>query len=166
MSYRSKTYVIFDGDNDMWAYGFMKGWKSSENVNFNFHDAHDLNTITGLASEETTRRKLRERFTYAKQAIVLIGESTKNLYRFVRWEMETAIKLDIPIIAANLNGRRTYDADLCPAILRDQYVVHVAFKARIIQYALDNFPSEYDRRSLDTSGNRHYSGKIYAELGL
>jgi hypothetical protein len=30
MSYRNKTYVIFDGDNDMWAYAYMKGWKANE----------------------------------------------------------------------------------------------------------------------------------------
>jgi len=29
MSYRNKTYVIFDGDNDMWAYSYMKGWKAN-----------------------------------------------------------------------------------------------------------------------------------------
>ena len=85
MSYRNKTYVIFDGDNDMWAYAYMKGWKKNQNVDFNFQDAHDLNTITNLSSEENTKRKLRERLVNTKQAIVLIGDSTKDLYRFVRW---------------------------------------------------------------------------------
>ena len=27
MSYRNKTYVIFDGDKDLWAYAYMLGWK-------------------------------------------------------------------------------------------------------------------------------------------
>jgi hypothetical protein len=34
MSYSDKTYIIFDGDNDKWAYGRMKGWKALENVDF------------------------------------------------------------------------------------------------------------------------------------
>ena len=42
MSYRNKTYVIFDADNDYWAYARMKGWKTLRNIDFNFHDAHDL----------------------------------------------------------------------------------------------------------------------------
>ncbi len=46
MSYRNKTYVIFDGDGDMWAYAFMLGWKSRDHIEFDFHDAHDINTIT------------------------------------------------------------------------------------------------------------------------
>ena len=166
MAYRNKTYVIFDGDNDRWAYAYMKGWKSNENVSFNFHDAHDLNVITDSASEETVKRKLRERIASAKQLLVLIGEHTKNLYRFVRWEMEIAQKLDLPIIAVNLNGKREYDPDRCPAILRDQYFVHVSFNATIIQYALDNFPGEYAKRNSSAGGNRHYNADVYRKLGL
>ena len=166
MSYRNKTYVIFDGDNDMWAYAYMKGWKKNENIDFNFHDAHDLNTLTAYASEEHVKRKLRERFSSAKQAVVLIGDNTKNLYRFVRWEMEVAQRLDLPIIAVNLNGKRRYDSDLCPPILRDEYVVHISFKAKIIKYALDNFPSEYHSRKPSDGGNRHYGDDVYKKIGL
>lgn len=166
MSYRNKTYVIFDGDNDMWAYAYMKGWKSNENVSFNFHDAHDLNVITDRASEETAKRKLRERFSSAKQVIVLIGEHTKNLYRFVRWEIEIALNLNLPIIAVNLNGKSEYDPDMCPAILRGKYVVHVPFKAKIIQYALDNFPNEYAKRDPEEVGDRYYPIEVFRNLGL
>jgi hypothetical protein len=111
MSYKNKTYVIFDGDNDMWAYAYMKGWKSNENIDFNFYDAHDIKTITDRASEETIKRTLRERFSSAKQVIVLIGEHSKNLYRYVRWEIEIALKLDLPIIAVNLNGKKEIEGN-------------------------------------------------------
>lgn len=105
MSYRNKTYVIFDGDNDMWAYAFMKGWKSNENMEFNFSDAHDIKPLTDRASEETIKQRLRERMSSAKQVIVVIGENTKNLYRFVRWEIELAIAKGLPVIVVNLTGR-------------------------------------------------------------
>ncbi|MCX5890118.1 MAG: TIR domain-containing protein [Deltaproteobacteria bacterium] len=166
MSYRNKTYVIFDGDNDMWAYAYMKGWKSNQNVSFNFHDAHDLNVITERASEETVKRKLRERFSSAKQVIVLVGEQTKNLYRFVRWELEITLNLNLPIVAVNLNGKREYDPERCPPILRGRYIVHVPFKANIIQYALDNFPDEYARHDPKEVGDRHYPIEIFKQLEL
>lgn len=166
MSYRNKTYIIFDGDEDMWAYRFMQGWKANENIDFNFFDAHDLKPLTDRAGEDTVKRRLRERLANTKQAIVLIGEKTKNLYRFVRWEMETCQKLDIPIIAVNLNGKRTQDSDLCPQIIRDKYVVHIPFKLKIIQYSLDNFPDEYRRRNLQDSVPRIYNESIYKKLGL
>lgn len=166
MSYRNKTYVIFDGDNDIWAYRFMKGWKASENIDFNFHDAHDLKPLTDRAGEETVKRSLRERFANAKQVIVLIGDSTKNLYRFVRWELQVALGLDIPIIAVNLNGRRDRDPDRCPPIIRDEYVVHVSFKMAIIKHALDNFPPFYHRRENGAAGPLYYKDSVYRGLGL
>jgi hypothetical protein len=125
-----------------------------------------LRPLTDRASEETVRARLRERLSNSKQAIVLIGESTRYLYKFVRWEIEIAQDLGVPIIGVNLNGSREYDPDLCPPILRDRYVVHVPFKAKIIQYALDNFPAEYAKRDSDASGNRHYLNSVYAGLGL
>ena len=82
MSYRNKTYVIFDGDKDMWAYAYMLGWHENEHIEFNFFNAHDINTITKSASEDTTKRKLRERIANTKQAVVLVGKSTKTLRHY------------------------------------------------------------------------------------
>ncbi len=166
MSYRNKTYVIFDGDEDMWAYAYMKGWKKNQNIDFNFHDAHDLNTITNRANKETTRRKLRTRFSSAKQVIVLIGEHTKNLTKFVRWEMDVALGLDLPIIAVNLNGKRKMDSDRCPAILKGKYVIHIPFKMKIIKYALDNFPESYKNRHEHPGVDWYYKDSVYKSLDL
>jgi len=166
VSYRNKTYVIFDGDEDMWAYRYMRGWKANENIDFNFFDAHDLKPLTDRAGEDTVKKRLRERLGDTKQAIVLVGEKTKNLYRFVRWELETCMNLGIPIIAVNLNGQRSQDGNLCPPIIRDEYVVHIPFKLKIIQYALDNFPGEYHRRNLSDKGPRLYNDSVYSQLGL
>ena len=91
MSYRNKTYIIFDGDNDKWAYAHMKGWKALEHIDFDFENAHDEYTLTNSATDEAyIKGKLRKRFANASQVIVLIGESTKNLYKYVRWELEVA----------------------------------------------------------------------------
>jgi hypothetical protein len=152
VSYKNKTYVIFDGDNDIWAYAYLKGWKSNENMNFNFYDAHDIRPLSDRASEETVKRALRQRFANARQVVVLVGENTKNLYKFVRWEIEIAQKLDLPIIVVNLNCHRQLDTARCPAILRDWVAAHVSFKARVIQHALDNFPDEYRRIQASASG--------------
>ena len=164
MAYRNKTYIIFDGDEDMWAYAYMLGWISKDHIAFDFHNAHDLAPLSATAGEETVKRRLRERLSNTKQAIVLIGEKTKNLYRFVRWELEMCQAMNIPIVAVNLNGSRSQD-DRCPPIIRDKYVVHVPFKAKIIQYALDNFPEEFSKRTND-SGPRIYESSVYDKLGL
>lgn len=145
----------------MWAYAYMKGWKENDNIDFDFYDAHDIKPLTDRASEDTVRQRLRERLSSTKQVLVIIGENTKNLYRFVRWEMEIALKLELPIIAVNLNGMRGYDPERCPPILRDKYIVHVPFKRDIIKYALDNFPDEYARRDPSAGGNRFYPDTVH-----
>ena len=108
MSYQDTTYVIFDGDNDMWAYAYMKGWKKNDNINFDFEDAHDIKPLTYLASNEVyIKSRLRERMKSTDQVIVLVGESTKYLYKYVRWEIELAKELDLPIIVINLKDRKS-----------------------------------------------------------
>src|SRR5690554_8029950 len=125
MGHKNKTYIIFDGDNDKWAYANMKGWKALEHIDFDFENAHDEYPLTSNASDESyIKGKLRKRFANACQVIVLIGESTKNLYKYVRWELEVAQSLGLPIIAVNLNGDRAQNNDTCPPIIRDTYTVH------------------------------------------
>lgn len=169
MSYRNKTYVIFDADSDRWAYAYMKGWKSNDNMDFNFHDAHDIGPITDWASDDTIKARLRQRFSNAKQAIVLVGENTKSLRKWVPWEIDISQKLYLPIVVVNLNGLRTIDSNLCPVSLRKWPAVHVAYKAAIIQYALDSFPAQYSSIQASTEGAYdwyYYGDHVYKALGL
>ncbi|RYZ84592.1 MAG: hypothetical protein EOP06_17810, partial [Proteobacteria bacterium] len=133
MSHKDPAYVIFDGDNDRWAYSYMRGWRQNERVDFNFNDAHDLDNMTSRAQgEDYVKSRLKERMKQSKAALVLVGDSTKNLYRFVRWEIELAQQLNLPIIVVNLSGFRQQDDARVPPIIRDKTVVHVAFKMKII----------------------------------
>lgn len=167
MSYRNKTYVIFDGDNDMWAYARMKGWKALENIDFNFYDAHDLRPLTRQASSERyIKQRLLERMNTAKQVIVLIGGSTKNLYRFVRWELDQALSMNLPIIAVYLNNSRNIDEALCPPILKLQNCVHIAFRMRIIRHALDDFPLFYKSIKPTQKTDWYYEDRVYSDLGI
>lgn len=168
MSYSDTTYIIFDGDSDKWAYGRMKGWKALENIDFHFEDAHDEYSLTNAAENEAyIKGKLRKRFSTAKQVIVLIGEKTKNLYKYVRWEIEIAQELKLPIIAVNLNGSRIQQDSTCPPILRNTYVVFVPFKMKIIKYALDYFPSFFSKRQSDTTnGGLTYPNSVYETLDI
>lgn len=162
------SYVIFDGDKDQWAYRFVRGWHANPNIPFEFIDAHDLDTMTSRAqSEEYVKSRLRERMRQSTSVLMLIGESTKNLYRFVRWEIELAQALDLPIIAVNLNESRGQDA-YCPPIIRDRCVVHVPFKLKAIEHAVRYWPAEY--HGLSTSerqgGWRQYNDAQYKSWGI
>lgn len=168
MGYRNKTYVIFDGDNDIWAYARMKGWKSLDNIDFDFYDAHDLKPLTGQAADETyIKQRLLERIKNTKQAIVLVGDNTKNLHRYVRWEIEQCQKLNLPIVVVNLNKRRNIDDTLCPPILKGKNSIHISFRMKIIKYVLDYFPDFYNSTCDKTkSEDWHYPSSVYKKLGL
>jgi hypothetical protein len=137
-------------------------------VPFSFGDAHSLETMTLRTQDENyVKSRLKQRMAGSSQALVLIGEKTKNLHRFVRWEIELAIDA-MPVIAVNLNGLRHMDRERCPAILRDACAMHIPFKMEIITYALDNFPLAW--RSLTGSerakGTRYCDNLVYHELHL
>ena len=167
MPYRNKTYVCFDGDNDIRYYWLMKAWKQNDGMSFNFFDAHDLNTARDTSLTDSIKRQLRERLTHSKIMIVLIGEQTRYLYRFVRWEMEQALDLGIPIIGVNLNGLTQQDSPRCPPLIRDELAVYVSFNAAIVQYALDDWPARHNLyKQQKTSGAYYYKPEVYSRLGL
>ena len=74
MAYR----IAFDGVGDLHAYRLMQAWKKNENIDFNFYDAHDLNTALDTSKPETIIARLRERLANAKQAILLVSNTTRS----------------------------------------------------------------------------------------
>lgn len=167
MSYKNKTYIIFDGDNDIRHYRLMLAWKENQNFDFNFYDAHDLNTARDSSTEESIKSALRERMASAKQAIVLVGNNTKYLRMFVPWEIELARKKDIPILLVNLNGSRVYDSNLCPSCVKDNiYTMSVSFQPKIIKHTLDYFPSLYAEYKNKKDHTYSFNKSVYEKLGL
>lgn len=166
MAYRNKTYIAFDGDNDMRYYNLMKGWKENENIDFDFYNAHELTQAHDWAKIESIKASLRERLNNSKLFILLIGESTKRLTRFVEYEVETAIRQEIPIICVNLNGSREKD-NLAPSWLDDYPTIYVPFRKEIIKYAMDNCPSSFaSYMKSGETGAYHYKDFVYKNLGL
>lgn len=166
MAYRNKTYICFDGDNDMKYYRLMTAWVENKNFSFNFHNAHDLNYARDSSQEASIKRQLRERFANSKIFIVLIGNKTRYLTKFVRWEMEVALRLDLPIIGVNLNGSRAKDG-LCPPAIRDELAIYVPYGARIVEYAMQNWPIiHHTYRKEGKNGPYYFTEQTYKNLGL
>ncbi|WP_295095184.1 TIR domain-containing protein [Ruminococcus sp.] len=166
MSYHNKVYVSMDADNDLMYYRLMQAWKQNDNIGFNFFDAHDINNIYDK-SEESIKAGLQERFRHSKAFVLLVGEHTKYLFKYVRWEIEQAIKRELPCIVVNINGKRSCDMNLCPALMRDHLAIHISFNARILQYALENWPESASRYLNNGEiGPFYYDDNVYKKLGL
>src|SRR5690606_37886572 len=136
-------YVCFDGDKDIHYYRLMTAWNENTRFNFNFKNAHEITQARDSSTEETIKRSLRLRLRASDILIVLVGESTKNLYKYVRWEIEVAIELGLAIIVVNLNGKKQLDHERCPAILRNISAIHIPFGLAIIDYAIRTWPRHH-----------------------
>jgi hypothetical protein len=154
------AYVIFDGDNDKWAYAYMNGWKANKNIEFDYQDAHDLDNMTSRAQDEQyVKSKLSERMRNSSAVVVLVGEKTKNLYKYVRWELELALELGLPIIVANLNKANRKDIGRCPAIIRDVCAVHIPYTLEALKHAMAKWPTEFRgfNATDKAAGDRYYA---------
>lgn len=167
MAYRNKVFISFDGDNDIHYYRLMRAWKQNDHSEFNFFDSHELNTARDSSLESTIKRRLRERLLNAKVFLSLIGAHTRYLHKFVRWELQQGLDMNLPIIGVNLNGVRSQDPNRCPPVIRDALVVYIGFNKSILQHALENWPAEYYRlRKEGVVGPRYYNDSIYSRFGL
>lgn len=167
MAYKNKAYIAFDGDQDIHYYYLMKAWKLSKHVDFNFYDAHDINNARDSSTEETIKRRLTERMANAKCLVLLIGESTRYLTKFVKWEIELAIASGIAIISVNLNGKKQMDGDRCPPVLRNELAIHIPFKQAIVEYAMSNWDASHQKhKSNGESGPYYYYNSVYQRLGI
>ncbi len=118
VSYRNKkTYVAFASE-DIHCYRLMEAWRDNDRIDFDFYDAHDLFISRDTSQPETIKRNLRERMKNAKQ-IVLLGSVTgrqkgSDGRSFLAHEVKVAIEFDLPIVIANLDGKRTVDLSVIP----------------------------------------------------
>ncbi len=165
----NSTYIVFDGDNDGWAYQYIRGWAANKRLGFDFSNSHDLDSMTPRAqNEDYVKRNLRARMQNSDQVLVLVGEKTKNLFRYVRWEIELALDLGLPIIVVNLNKNRGVDHDRMPPILRGVCALHIGYRFRAIKFALETWRDAYYGFSAATKaeGPRVYPPEKYSSLGL
>ena len=166
MAYKNKVYVSRDADSDIIYYRLMQAWKQTDGSLFSFSDAHDINNIYDK-SEESIKAGLQERFRNSKVFVLLVGEKTKYLYKYVRWEIEQAIKRELPCIVVNINGNKKMDSNLCPPIIRDELAIHISFNKKILQYALENWPSSFETKKRQNEiGAYYYKQSVYESLGL
>lgn len=170
MSYRNKTYVAFASE-DIHCYRLMEAWRDNQHIDFSFFDAHDLYQARDTSLPESIKARLGDRMKNAKQFVLLGSKSARKKggdgKSFLAYEIKTMIKLDLPVVVANLDGNRNIDRTLIPQPLLDSdyYTVSVSFQPAIIRYALDGYAPTYASSS-SQSGPHYYKASIYTSLGI
>jgi hypothetical protein len=168
VSYRNKTYVAFASE-DISSYRLMEAWRDNDHIDFDFYDAHDLYISRDTSLPETIKRNLYERMKNVKQFVVLGSPNAKRKgsgSSFLAYEVETMLKLNLPVVVANIGGSRNIERSLIPQPLldADYYTLSVSFQPTIIQFALDKYAPQF--ATSDKSGPHYYEAQIYKQLGL
>lgn len=148
----------------------MTAWRENQHSDFSFQDAHDLNTALDSSQPDTIRRRLRERLKNTRQAVMLLGDDTRQVAgrstRFLYHEVEVILKLGLPIVFSNLNGSRESETNRMPVALQTSYTLSVSFQPKILQKALDDWVERYPTEKLSKSGPHFYKANVYADLDL
>jgi hypothetical protein len=156
------VYCCFDanteGDipvnNDIKYFNLFKAWKNNPNIDFDFFNVHEEYKIPKKYLEEDNEAKIKEyltkRLDITQVFVVIVGEHTANLFKYVRWEIAKALEKNIPIVAINISGENGRDDKYCPAIIRDELVLHVPFDLEKIKTAISIWPQNY--KSLKSQG--------------
>jgi hypothetical protein len=154
----------------------MTAWREHEHIDFDFFDAHDLNTARDSSLPETIRRRLTDRLANTKQVVMLIGDVTRrkaaNADSFLYHEVRTIKNLGLPIVFANLDQSREVQRHRIPEVLLDEFTVSVSFQAKIIKYALDGYVEEHRANKAERdpakkiAQPRLYNASVYTDLGL
>ena len=122
MSYRNKTYVAFASEN-IKSYWLMEAWRENEHIEFDFFDAHDLYVARDTSKPESIKARLRERMKNAKQFVLLGSPEARKKggdgRSFLAFEVETMVRLNLPVAVANLDGDREIDRSFIPQPLLD-----------------------------------------------
>jgi len=169
MSYRNKTYVAFASE-DIKYYRLMEAWRDNANIDFSFFDAHDLYKARDTSKPETIKGRLTERMGNAKQFVLLGSHTAKRKgsdgQSFLAHEIKAMLKLNLPVVIANLDGDRRVDRSFIPTPLLDAgyHTMSVSFQPKIIKYALDYYAATYATST--HSGCYYYEASAYTSLGL
>jgi hypothetical protein len=148
----------------------MQAWKENDRIDFNFFDAHELNTARDSSLDGTIKTRLRERMNNSKQAILLGSPSAKSKGNiadsFLGFEVRYLMSLKIPIVVANLDKSRIYESNNVPSVLGNSsyYTVNVSFQPKIIQHALDYYAEQF--QNSQKVGPYCYTEATYTKLGL
>lgn len=168
MSHHNKTYVIFDSENDTWACDRIHRYNGDWHISFEFTDSRDLKAMAGQRQNfQRIQQSLTERIGQCCEFIVLVGENTRYLYRFERWELDIALSLGLAGIVVNLNKKRKVDQDLCPPILRYKNALHIPFERKVIEHALETWPGRF-RHSINKCVGEDwtYNKDTFKRLGV
>ncbi|MDH7497577.1 MAG: TIR domain-containing protein [Syntrophomonadaceae bacterium] len=142
MARAGRAFFSLDPGNPLDTYLVLAAWTYAAGLGVHCWNPLGAEEMP-VGGEREARRVLRQELRGCRLAVALVGRETGRRSTVARWEMETALELDLPVLAVNLNGKDGLDQRRCPEVLKGRTVLHVAFARPVVTYALQVWPERY-----------------------
>ncbi|MFT5752013.1 MAG: hypothetical protein ACI828_001370 [Flavobacteriales bacterium] len=157
MSPRNKTYVCFDADQDTRYYDLMKDWEANTSFPFHFDNDYKINKLIGVQSDEEVTNLLKDRLQNAKVLVILIGKNTRNLYKYVRFEIDYALKNFIPIIGVHIGVPNKQNEVYFPMI-KNQMAAYIPFSLKELDNTLTHSSKRLKKLKINNNSSHFLLG--------
>ena len=167
MSYKGKIYVAYDANNDHKYFEELSTWVQTDESKFDLFNGYDILKKIDKVNDDILKEELRSRMAEADVCLLVVGDKTKSYRKVTRWQVETAINKNMPIIVINPNGIRTVDFDKVPTAIKKCLSLHIAYQPLILEFALKNWPlSHSGYLEKEKKHTIRYANSVYEALGL
>ena len=141
-TYRTRTYIAGDWDNDSDAVEQLRKWNESDHWSLSFTDAHDLMSARDNSLNCSIKSSLKKRMDASKTFVLIVGDHTNTVtaggcqycgnysavnhkclkgysvdYRsYIKYECDKAVEAGIKLVI--LYKSTTIDKNKCPEAIR------------------------------------------------
>lgn len=139
MTYRSKTYIAADWDEDRNLVEMLHAWNDDKRFSLSFPDAHEITQARDTSKACSIKKSLSKRLGESKTFVLVVGEKTNRLRKgscqycesydgfcrrgnwpstksFIEYECDYAVRNDLRIVV--LYNGPSVERELCPEIIR------------------------------------------------
>lgn len=79
MTYRTKTYIAADWDQDQDAVNQLNKWNDSNHWSLSFHDAHDITRAKDSSLYCSIKSSLKTRMDASRTFVLIVGNNTNTI---------------------------------------------------------------------------------------
>src|SRR5688572_8789854 len=96
---RTKTYIAFDGDQDLMSFRTIQGWSADKSNAFFLNNAHEINYARDDSLPTSIINQLRERLEVSTNFVLIVGTAlNRNRKGILQYETKYALRNKLPII--------------------------------------------------------------------
>lgn len=132
MTYRTKTYIAADWEEDQDAVEQLYSWKKNNNLSLDFNDAHALRQARDESLNCSIKKSLSDRFNVSSTFVLIVGSTTKTIRSGSCQYCNSLNSYTDTCARGNSVDYRSYIQFECEKAVRNRLKIVVLYKATIV----------------------------------